>query len=237
MPDLIGFRKTSLVDYPGMVSATLFFPGCNLRCPWCHNPEMVGGRAKKSGEDLVTMDAALEVIKRRRAILGGVVISGGEPLLHSDIGIIIERIKQEGLLVKLDTNGTLPDALQTLLSKKETTPNYIAMDLKISPERYALIGGKDTETFRLAFKRSAAILAHSGVAHEFRSLALPDGFFSTSDVGLLAPLVDSSPWFFSAFRPGNCLDALWNAYPQSAPDEAKNYAAEAIRLGKDGRTR
>ena len=234
---LVGFRKTSLVDYPGRVAAALFLPGCNLRCPWCHNRELVaGGNSAVSG--LTPIEDALEVIRRRKFVLGGVVISGGEPLLNRDLGELIAAIKRDGLSVKLDTNGTLPDELEYLLAKQETAPDYVALDLKIAPERYRFLGANsDAAPWPEAIVRSATILADSGIEHEFRSLALPDGFFTVADVEALTPLVGSAPWFFSAFRPGNCLDDAWNGFPQSAPEAVRTLAEKATALGKDGRTR
>ena len=237
MPDLVGFRKTSLVDYPGKVAAAIFFPGCNLRCPWCHNRELVLGGDETKNADFMELESAFGIIEKRRAVLGGVAISGGEPLLRTDLGRVIERIKTEGLSVKLDTNGTLPDKLEELLERSETAPDYIALDLKIAPDRYrTLAPSLRQENPASLLKRSAARIAKSGIPHEFRSLALPSGSFSVDDLAELAPLVDDSPWFFSAFRPGNCLDPAWDKY-ESGTFQIDILVAEAIKLGKDGRRR
>ena len=181
-------RKTSLVDYPLCISAVIFFPGCNLRCPWCHNRDLALGKCGE--EDTVTLEEAEAHIKKRRRVLGGVVLSGGEPTLFKDLGLLITRIKLYGLKVKIDTNGLLPGVLQSLIEKEETRPDYIAMDLKTSPDRYAELlpkkkdkntgaenpdsekSGK-TENPGKAVIQSAAIIRASGIAHEFRSLELP----------------------------------------------------------------
>src|SRR5512134_3041152 len=105
MPTYIGLRKTSLVDYPGRVAAVLFLPGCNLRCPWCHNRELISDDASAESDGRVALDTALAVVRKRKTVIGGVVISGGEPLLRADIGNLIASIKREGVAVKLDTNG------------------------------------------------------------------------------------------------------------------------------------
>lgn len=244
MPGPVGFRKTSLIDYPGKVAAALFFPGCNLRCPWCHNRELAlgidrggGAEAQTGGEGYVDLEEALAHIRRRRAVLGGVALSGGEPLLRPDLPSIVARIKEEGLPVKLDTNGTLPDRLEALLSDPIRKPDYIALDLKLAPSRYGELGGPADPGLPEKLARSAALVAASGIAHEYRSLALPGGAFTAADVAALAPLADSSPWYFSAFRPGNCLDERWNAFAESSCDDAARLAAEARKLGKKGRTR
>ncbi len=235
---LVGFRKTTLVDFPGKIAAALFLPGCNLRCPWCHNRELVLGGTNAEEADLVPLPEALETIRKRSSVLGGVVVSGGEPLARPEIGGLLAEVKRLGLPVKLDTNGTYPERLETLLSVPETAPDFIALDLKVAPERYVFLGQRQyADAHPAAVERTARLLAESGAAHEFRSLALPDGFFTEADVEALAPLVDEAPWFFSLFRPGNCLDDAWNGLPQSTESDAKELARKAVALGKDGRTR
>ncbi|MDR2102454.1 MAG: radical SAM protein, partial [Treponema sp.] len=135
----IHLRKTSLVDYPGEVAAVFFFPGCNLRCPWCQNRELLpGGCSPERGEPgfFINREAALAHIKKRRAVLGGVVLSGGEPTLSGELPALIRRIKDLGLKVKLDTNGMAPEVLAGLFGDEKTRPDYIALDLKLSPRRY-----------------------------------------------------------------------------------------------------
>jgi pyruvate formate lyase activating enzyme len=243
----VGLRKTSLVDYPGRVAAVLFFPACNLRCPWCHNRELVlppGQGTRESG--LVDLEEAAAIIESRRKLLGGVVLTGGEPLLRVELPAITARFVAAGIPVKVDTNGTLPDALERLLEDATTRPDYIALDLKLSPRRYIELarsnagfdgGDRFADELAAAIERSAAILASSGIAHEFRSLAFSDAFFSESDLAALAPLVDDSPWYFAPFRPGNCLDANWNALSPASIEDARRLAALAVSYGKKGDVR
>lgn len=155
---MIGLRKTSLVDYPGRIAATLFLPGCNLRCPWCHNKELVeshgfgeaqpdkelqsptGARppaqAPENDPALIPLSQALDIIQKRKNLLSGVAITGGEPTLRPELPHIIAAIHRLGLAAKLDTNGTLPLNLESLLQEVETRPDYVAMDLKLAPDRY-----------------------------------------------------------------------------------------------------
>lgn len=227
MDRFVVLRKTSLVDYPGRVAAVLFFPGCNLRCPWCHNAGLVDP-ADSQGETAIDVEEALAILERRRRVLGGVVLSGGEPLLRSDLAEILQRIKELGLSVKVDTNGTLPDRLQTLLSRPETTPSFVAVDLKIAPNRYAELGERDAA---VALRRTAELLRASGTEHEFRTLVLPAPHFGEADLRDLAAIAESSPWSFSAFSPGNCLDPAWNAYPRTPKAEVERWVATARNLG------
>jgi pyruvate formate lyase activating enzyme len=241
----VGLRKTSLVDYPGRIAATLFFPACNLRCPWCHNRELVLPRSEvEMGDGLFDLEDAVALIERRRTLLGGVVLSGGEPTLRSDLPSIIVRLKALGLPVKLDTNGLCPDVLENLFTDGNTRPDYVALDLKLSPDRYAELAqpiaaqdGVDSRDLASAIRKSAALLASSGIPHEFRSLALGDQVFTGKDVEALAPLVDDAPWYFAPFRPGNCLDEKWNDHPAKGADDARQLSELARSYGKKGEVR
>ncbi|MDR2419662.1 MAG: anaerobic ribonucleoside-triphosphate reductase activating protein [Treponema sp.] len=226
--NLVMLRKTSLVDYPGKVAAALFFCGCNLRCPWCQNRELVLA-SNAPDQAFISPDQALRHIEKRRAVLGGVVLSGGEPTLYHELPALITRVKAMGLPVKLDTNGMAPHVLETLFSQRETTPDYIALDLKLAPARYTLLGVKNP-TARL--KESAALIHTANVDHEFRSLALPHGFFTDNDIEALAPLVDHAPWFFRLFQPGNCLDPAWDTFPAAQKEDGARLAKKAAQLGK-----
>jgi pyruvate formate lyase activating enzyme len=261
MPDnpRVGFRKTSLVDYPGKVAGVIFLPGCKLRCPWCQNRDLILGGGNSDtvagGDSFIPLSTALEHIARRKKVLGGVVISGGEPTVHSLTGPLINRIHALGLPVKLDTNGMNPAALYELWKTNDSRPDYIALDLKLAPSRYVeLLPGRNNaagntavpppENFltempdgfdpAAALGESAAFIASSGIAHEYRSLALPRNYFTAGDVESLSPLVDKSPWYFRPFVPGNSLEAAWDRLEKTAPDVTELLAARARELGKNG---
>jgi pyruvate formate lyase activating enzyme len=179
--------KTSLIDFPGLVAAALFTRGCNLRCPYCHNPELVTGPEPpdmRGGEEI------LAFLRARRKVLDGVCISGGEPLLQPGLGDFIREIRGLGYKVKIDTNGTLPDVLKTL------QVDYIAMDIKTLPEKYARLlpeGGEASspgagEKTAAAVRESLAYIIRSGIDHELRSTAAP-GIFLEEDAEKLAPLI------------------------------------------------
>ena len=222
----IALRKTSLTDYPGRVSSVIFFPGCNLRCPWCHNRELVLGTAP-----LISLDEGLAHIRKRKPVLGGVVLSGGEPCLYSELGALIREIKKLSLPVKLDTNGMCPDMLERLFSDRETSPDYIALDLKIAPNRYVELLPGSTPSGENSFNpcealiQSAALIRESGISHEYRSLALPSGF-GPKDIEALAPLTGDAPWYFRPFHGGNCLDPSWDSLEENAEEASSR--AEAL---------
>jgi pyruvate formate lyase activating enzyme len=206
---LVAFRKTSLVDYPGKVAAVIFFQGCNLRCPWCYNGELVLGTA----EGLTPLDEALRHIEKRKNVLGGVVLSGGEPALQKNLAEIIKRLKGLGLLLKLDTNGAFPAILKRLLEMPETRPDFIAMDIKAPFERYGELcsAGSGAENLAEKLAASAALIKASGIPHEFRSLKLPDGVLSEGDWQAMREAA-GEPLKIREFHAGSCLDETWNAY-------------------------
>ena len=233
-------RKTSLVDYPGRVSCVFFFSGCNLRCPWCHNRELVTGGAG----GLVSLQEALAHVKKRKAVLGGVVLSGGEPCLCEELPDLIEEIKKLPLPVKLDTNGMFPAVLEELFSREETRPDYIALDLKIAPVRYReLLPAPPSPIFgpEQALIKSAALIRQSGIAREYRTLVLPGDYLTEKDIEALAPLVGDAPdptgsWHFRPFRGGNCLDPAWDSKEESAAqaeERAKSLAEKALSYYTD----
>ncbi|MDR2097541.1 MAG: anaerobic ribonucleoside-triphosphate reductase activating protein [Spirochaetaceae bacterium] len=209
---LVGFQKTSMVDYPGKVAAVIFFPFCNMRCPWCHNGDLILNRTR---EGLIPLNEALSHIAKRKSVLGGVVLSGGEASLYPRITELIAYIKKLSLLVKLDMNGTLPDTLEKILSSPETRPDYIAMDLKIAPPRYAeIMADKNAATpaaIAAALEGSAALVRESGLPHEFRSLNLPSPYFTEADIAALRPLAGSSAWNFRPLILDTPLDPSWAA--------------------------
>jgi pyruvate formate lyase activating enzyme len=166
----------------------------------------------KANTDYITVDEALFRIEKRRNVLGGVVLSGGEPTLFPNLGKLIVRVKSIGLKVKLDTNGMLPDILEKLFADSAVRPDYVAMDLKLAPERYGelLPGAAGDSGPGEMLKRSAALIRASGISHEFRTLSLPEGYFGPADRAALVPLAGDSVWRLRPFVPGNCLDPAWN---------------------------
>lgn len=158
-----GLQKLTLLDYPGKMACTVFTAGCNLRCPFCHNSRLVINPEKQSE---YTDEEIFSFLKKRSGILDGVAITGGEPLLQNDIEDFIRRVKDLGYAVKLDTNGTFPEKLRDLVEKGLI--DYVAMDVKNSPELYAeTVGIIGYDISKI--KESIDFLLEGRVDYEFRT--------------------------------------------------------------------
>jgi len=168
------FQKFSLIDYPGKVCAIIFTMGCNFRCPFCHNRELVlPDEFPKS----IPFEEIENALKSRIGLIDAVEFTGGEPLLHRDIGIFIKRIKDMGFLVKVDTNGSFPDRLKEILPYID----YIAMDIKAPFERYSDAVGINIDS--TSIKESIEIIKNSNKDYEFRTTVFKN-YFKTLDAFL-----------------------------------------------------
>ncbi|MBE5884232.1 MAG: anaerobic ribonucleoside-triphosphate reductase activating protein [Lachnospiraceae bacterium] len=161
--EIHGFNKTTLLDYPEYVAATVFTGGCNFRCPFCHNAGLV---MEPKRQQLIPEGEVLAHLQKRQGILDGVCITGGEPTLQRDLKDFIKKLKDMGYLVKLDTNGYRPQVLRELLS--EEMLDYVAMDIKASREKYALAAGVSNLDLSV-IEESVEILKSAGIPYEFRT--------------------------------------------------------------------
>lgn len=159
---LCGLQKTTLLDYPGHIAATIFLGGCNFLCPFCHNSSLIGGDVTASFSE----DEIMDFLKKRKGILEGVCITGGEPTLNGDLEPFIKAIKYLGYLVKLDTNGHQPQVLKTLVS--HGLLDYVAMDIKAGKENYKKASGVASIHME-QIEKSAAFLMEGQVPWEFRT--------------------------------------------------------------------
>ena len=175
-----GLQKTTLLDYPGKVACTVFTFGCNFRCPFCHNASLVINES--AGE--ISEQQFFSFLEKRKGILDGVCITGGEPLLHNDIIPFMEKIRSMGFLVKLDTNGAFPNRLREILDLGLV--DYVAMDIKNSKQKYAATVGKNLFDLT-AVAESVDFLKKGTVPYEFRTTVTKD--FHTSD-----DLMDIAKW-------------------------------------------
>lgn len=157
-----GLQKLTLLDFPNRVACTVFLGGCNLRCPFCHNSQLLGGDA----EELMNSGALLDFLRKRQGVLDGVCITGGEPTLHADLPELLRSIRALGYAIKLDTNGTNPSMLRRLID--EGLVDYVAMDVKNGPDHYAETVG--IEGFSLAaIEESIRILLEDKTDYELRT--------------------------------------------------------------------
>ncbi len=159
---LHGIQKMTLLDFPGCVSCTIFLGGCDFRCPFCHNFELIDGTMKPTMDD----DELISFLKSRKGLLEGVAITGGEPMINNELPMLIQRIHDTGYRVKLDTNGYHPDRLEKIVNSGLV--EYVAMDIKNSPEKYPLTCGVDSVNMKKIYK-SISVLMNSNIEYEFRT--------------------------------------------------------------------
>lgn len=171
--EIYGLQKLTLLDYPGKVACTVFTGGCDFRCPFCHNASLV---IEPERGQRVSEDEVLKYLSKRKGIIDGVCITGGEPLLQPDIDEFLKKVRAIGYDIKLDTNGSFPDKLKRLVEDKLV--DYVAMDLKSSKENYGkVIGIEGYDTARV--EESVNYLMKSGIDYEFRTTAVK----SLHDIG------------------------------------------------------
>lgn len=157
-----GFQKLTLVDYPGNTACIIFTQGCNFRCPFCHNSSLL---TNKNNSNTINIQTIFDYLDKRKGLIDGVCISGGEPLLHEDIGEFIKEIKEKGYKIKLDTNGSKPEILKKLL--ENNLIDYVAMDIKNSFDKYDLTAGATIDIENI--KKSVELLKNSNIDYEFRT--------------------------------------------------------------------
>ena len=162
-----GLQKMTLLDFPGRVACTVFLGGCDMRCPFCHNAELIDGSAPPVMEE----EELLAFLKKRQGLLEGVAITGGEPLLRPDIISLAEKIRDLGYPMKLDTNGTHPDRLREIIDRGLAA--YVAMDIKNSPDRYAVTTGVDTLDMG-KIRESVSLLMEGRTDYEFRTTVVAE---------------------------------------------------------------
>lgn len=223
--NICGVQGVSLIDYPGRVASVLFLGGCNFRCPFCHNADLV------LRPDALPHLAELDVIaslSRRRSLVDGVVVSGGEPLMHGDeLPALLARLRAAGFAVKLDTNGYEVDALRDVLGSGLV--DYVAMDVKTSLARYEQAAGRPIEQERIVSAVDA--IKSSGVAHEFRTTCVP-GIVERDDVVTIAAMLGPGErYYLQQFRPGDkVLDPALAALAPYSPAVLRSFAVAASAL-------
>ena len=183
---IAGLQKMTLLDFPGKVACTVFLDGCNFRCPFCHNASLVRGEGENISEE-----EFFKFLRKREGILDGVAITGGEPLLQRDIVDFIKKIKELDYEVKLDTNGSFPEKLKALVA--EGLIDYVAMDIKSSPEGYSRAAGCNIDTEKI--KESVDFLLSGAVDYEVRT-TVAKGVVLPEDMEGIGQLIKGAKRYF-----------------------------------------
>lgn len=225
-----GLQKLTLLDYPGKVACTVFLGGCDFRCPYCHNMDIV---LDSEADDFIEKEYLMSFLRKRASMLEGVCITGGEPLMSADVEDFIKEIRALGYSVKLDTNGSYPERLADLVSKGLV--DYVAMDIKHSPEKYTAAAGCATPLVGKV-KQSVAFLLEGHVPYEFRTtVAKP--LHSVSDIEEIGKWIGGdSPFFIQCFAdrttvPDKTLSAPDRAELELMLDAARKYLPRAELRG------
>jgi len=197
---IAGLQPVSLCDYPGRVAAVVFTQGCNFCCGFCHNGGLIPLDAQ--AESLIPQGQVLDRLAKRAAFLDGLVISGGEPTLQPDLIPFIEQVRKLGLLVKLDTNGSRPEVLKGLI--EGCWVDFVAMDVKAPFERYGQVSG--VEVSMAAIQASIALIASSGIEHQFRTTAVPALLADRDIEAIRRALPPASPYRVQPFVPELAMD-------------------------------
>jgi pyruvate formate lyase activating enzyme len=207
-----GLQKVSLIDYPGLICATVFLQGCNFQCSYCHNPELVN---PQFFQPCLSEKEVLDFLKERRGKLDGVTITGGEPTIQNDLASFIKKIKKLGLAVKLDTNGSRPQVIQALLDEKLL--DFIAMDIKGPLDKYESIVDAAVESKEI--EKSIKIILKSKIPHEFRTTIVPSQLAS-KDILKIAKLISGAKRYaLQKFIPGKTLKNKFSEEKTSSPEE------------------
>jgi len=217
-----GFTPFTLIDYPGKTAALVYTIGCNFRCPYCHNPELVDETVKEIYSD----DFVLDFLKTRQGMLGGLAITGGEPTMHGeDLKSFIKKVKGLGFPVKLDSNGTDPDTLKSFID--EGLIDYIAMDIKGPLSMYHEIVGRPVDVEKI--QKSIELIKTSGLQYEFRTTVIK-ALLSPEDIEESAKLISGAEqYFLQKFIPTKILNPQFKRKVTYTDEEFENLQSIASK--------
>jgi len=224
---IFGLQKTTLLDFPGHVACTLFTGGCNFRCPFCQNGELVLDSASQPG---ITEEEVLGFLKKRKGILQGVCITGGEPTLQPDLENFIKKIREMDYLVKLDTNGYRPEVLRKLLG--EGLLDYVAMDVTASRENYAKVAGVPGLQIQRIEESVSMLLGQEKIPYEFRTTVVK-GLHDPKEFEAIGKwLAGAKALFLQSYResetvldPKTAMEAFSEQELEGMAEMARNYIA------------
>ncbi len=218
-----GFEKLSLVDYPGFTAATVFTGACNMRCPFCHNAILV---IDAKHQPIVEEQYVLDYLNKRKGIIDGVCITGGEPTLQKDLDAFIKKCKGTGVKIKLDSNGTNPETLKSLIS--QNLLDYVAMDIKNCKEKYSITANASIDLTKI--QESIDILESSNIDHEFRTTLVKE-FHTIEDIEKIAQWLDgTNKYYLQKFEDkGGCLQDGLTEVPLDLAHKMKQMAQKYIK--------
>lgn len=220
---LCGYEKFSMVDFDGKIACTVFTGGCNFRCPFCHNAPLVVGNLKSQQID---ESEVFDYLQKRKGLVDAVCVTGGEPTLQPDLCDFLAKVRSMGYATKLDTNGLRPDVLKAVLDDKLV--DYVAMDVKNSPEKYAhTVGVQNVDMGKIL--ASIQLLKDSGIDFEFRTTLIKE-FHTADDVQKIAYLVSGAPRYFMQKYNDNdgCIAHGYTPVPKADAERYKEYFAGKV---------
>lgn len=222
---LCGYEKFSMVDFDGKIACTVFTGGCNFRCPFCHNAPLVVGNLKSQQID---ESEVFDYLQKRKGLVDAVCVTGGEPTLQPDLCDFLAKVRSMSYATKLDTNGLRPDVLKAVLDDKLV--DYVAMDVKNSPEKYAhTVGVQNVDMGKIL--GSIQLLKNSGIDFEFRTTLIKE-FHTADDVQKIAYLVSGAPRYFMQKYNDNdgCIAHGYTPVPKADAESYKEYFAGKVGM-------
>ncbi|MBQ1713717.1 MAG: anaerobic ribonucleoside-triphosphate reductase activating protein [Treponema sp.] len=228
-------RKTSLVDFPPHLSAAVFFRGCNLRCPYCYNTDLV---LNHDFEGLVSAKEIISHLEKRRNVLTGLALSGGEALLNPATEAVVRAAKSLGYKIKLDTNGSCPAQLERFLKDQALSPDYLAMDIKTSPKKLWMLMGvpeneeEQKEKFNSLLdkniRKSIALISEMPAQNrEWRTVLVPP-LANREDIAQMAAMLPKdAAWYLTTFAPQHCLNPAYQRIAPYSPGQEEELVKEA----------
>lgn len=217
---IVAVNKFTMLDFPGKIAAILFTSGCNLRCGYCHNPDFVlSSKVKQLNSHLIPFEAIKNFLTERKGFLDGVVISGGEPTLHAGLLPFLKKIREIGLLIKLDTNGYNPEMLKKLFHEKLL--DYVAMDLKTDFSQYHRVSPGTDNTKQI--EESKQVIMDSGLPYEFRTTVWPEHHTLDLLQTMGEKIQGAQRWALQRFRPDRVLNPEFEKISSFAPLELTKF--------------
>lgn len=220
---ILGFQKMTMLDFPGKIACTLFTAGCNFRCPFCHNAPLV---THIDGQEF-SQEEIFSYLNKRKGMLDGVCITGGEPLLQKDLRDLIVKIKEMGYAVKLDTNGSFPQALKSLVEDKLV--DYVAMDVKNCSEKYALTADAD-ESIVERVDESIKFLLSGVIPYEFRTTVVKE-FHEPTDFEKIGKWIEGADKYYlqSFVDSGDLIGEALHALPKMEMEQCMNFVRPFVK--------